>query len=292
VGYVFAVATAVLVAVSDVAGRRMFTADADLGEREQAALRLLLAAPLLLLLAPRVSVPTDPELLVVIAVGVPLEVIALLAYMRAIRSSSLATTLPLLAITPVVLLATGPLIANEPWSFAGAPGVALVAAGIWVLHLPTDGSSRLVAPLRAVASDRGARAMLVVVACYSVTAALGKRGATLAGPVTMAVWYYMALAAVMVTIAWPVRQRLVRAVRRQRLVAVVVSAAFGLHLLTHMGGIVLIPAAELIALKRLSVLLAPLLAHLLLRERLSASRLAGAVLMVAGATWLVVAGSD
>jgi drug/metabolite transporter (DMT)-like permease len=289
-GYLLALLTAVLVAISDVLCRALFRSASWLGEREMVALRLVLAAPLLLTLIPTTGVVQQSrQLLPLVVIGIPLEVLALLAYMRAIRTAQLSLVLPMLALTPALLLITGPLVAGESWSVAGVPGVIVVVAGLWLVGSGEAGG-RWFAPIAALTTTPASRAMLVTACCYSVTAAIGKRGAVAAGPLAMAVWYYLGLTTAFAVVAWPVRSRVVRAVREHPRLAVGIGTAYTLHLLTHMVGISLIPAAEMIACKRLSVLLAPLLARFVLAEALPRRRLLAITLMVAGATWIVLVG--
>jgi drug/metabolite transporter (DMT)-like permease len=289
IGALLALLTATLVAISDVLCRALFQKARWIGDREVAGLRLLLAAPLLLALMPSTGGPAAAApVMWLIVLGVPLEIVALLAYMRAIRTAPLSLVLPLLAVTPVLLLITGPLVAGEPWSARGVPGVALVVAGLWLVGLGQSGSGPL-APVRALMTTPATRAMLLTACCYSVTAALGKRGAVTIGPVTMAVWYYLVLAAAVVGLSWAVRGHIVRATREHPWLALGIGIAYALHLLTHMAAMALIPAAQMVACKRSSVLLAPLLARVLLGEALPRQRLLAIVLMVAGAGWIVLA---
>jgi drug/metabolite transporter (DMT)-like permease len=283
--------------------------DGGLGTRELAALRLFLVAPLLALALPAVDAPwpTSGGFLTILAIGVPLEIVALLLYAQALKAGPIASGLPILALTPALLLLTGPLIAGDPLVFDAAPGILVLIAGVWFLNADrqdraagTDGRQaaaaapawprRLLDPFAAVLRDPAARAMLGVALIYSVTAALGKRGAQMIGPAPMTVYYFLPVAILCWIIVTGRIGRMLRLCRAHPWLTAGIALTYGAHQFTHIAGVVLIPVAELIALKRLSLLMAPLAAVLILREHLSRWRLAGIVLMVVGAIWIGLIG--
>lgn len=65
-----------------------------------------------------------------LAVLVPLEVLAILLYMTAIRDHPLSLTLPYLAFTPVFVIGVAWVLLGERVSARGAAGVLLVVAGV------------------------------------------------------------------------------------------------------------------------------------------------------------------
>lgn len=101
--------------------------------------------------------------------SVALNVVANLAFIHAFRVAPISLTIPLLSLTPVATaLFAVPLLGQLPTP-AQAAGIGLVVAGAFLLHLrPREGVS-LAAMARALARDRGARLMLVVVLCWSLT---------------------------------------------------------------------------------------------------------------------------
>ncbi|MBP7148544.1 MAG: EamA family transporter [Acidobacteria bacterium] len=285
-GPVFALLTALLLAASDVLTRRLFVGDAASRPRDVLTLRLLLSVPLLALALPVAgSPPSAAEFWIIVAVGAPLEIAALLLYLGALRAGPISTSLPLLAATPVLLLVAGPVIAGDEPAPAAAPGVLLVAAGAYALHL---GKIRQgwAEPLLALARSRGARMMLGVAVIYSITSALGKRGVVVSSPAVMAVYYFLAVAVLGSPVARP--RTVLRLVRAHTALAVRIGLASTAQLFTHMAALALMPAAEMIALKRLSLLFGSAAGVFLLGERGGRARLAGAALMVAGAIWIGV----
>jgi drug/metabolite transporter (DMT)-like permease len=286
VGFSLAILTAVLIASSDTLTRKLFQQESAPGSREVMVVRLLVSAPLLLASLPLVGAPPpSPRFWWVIAIGTPLEATALLLYIRAIRIGPLSLALPILAVTPALLLLTGPLLAGDAFSWTGVPGVLLIAAGAYLLHLEKR-SRGWMEPLRALARESAARLMFLVAVIYAVTGALGKRGVLAASPGAMAAYYFLALAVVGTAAARPRLDRLSPLVRARPVLCAAVGVTFAAHLFTHMFAVSRMPVAEMIALKRISLLLGSVAGVLLLGEPAPRGRLAGAALMVAGALWI------
>ena len=159
---------------ADVLTKRYF---AQLPPYGMALVRLLGAVPFLALVALGLSQPelTQPFWLIVAAM-LPLEVLATLLYMRALRLCHLSLCVPFLAFTPVFLIFTGWLVLGERLNRWGVAGTLMIALGCYVLGLGADGQGKtgVLAPLKALAKEPGARLMLMVAAIYSLTAALYK----------------------------------------------------------------------------------------------------------------------
>ena len=112
------------------------------------------------------------------ALLVPLEIVAMLLYVVAIRDGPLSHTLPYLAFTPVFVhrdRLAGPRRARLA---AGLGGILLVVAGAWVLNLAGPRRARPGQLGRALPRPRRrarrARRMLATAAIYSLTSVMGK----------------------------------------------------------------------------------------------------------------------
>ena len=120
----------------------------------------LLISPLLLI-QPLPSLPI--QFWGWVAALVPVEILAMIIYMRAIRDHPLSLTLPYLAFTPVFVVLTGYLLLGESVSPVGFSGILLVVTGAWLLNLS---QARLRdwrswgGPLLAVFRNAGSRMML------------------------------------------------------------------------------------------------------------------------------------
>lgn len=229
-----------------------------------------------------------------LAAAMPLEIVAMLLYVRAIRDHPLSGTLPYMAFTPVFTLLTGWLLLGEKVSGLGILGVLLVAAGAWGLNLEAADRrpGTWLAPFAAMVRRRGSRLMLTVAALYSVTAVLGKGALGLAPGHALAFGgLYFALLGGLTLLFFGVREP--SAVRRALGggpkawgVALLMSAM----VLTHFLALAQAATAYMIAVKRLSVLFGILLGAWVFREARLGRHLAAASLMLAGVA-LIVSGA-
>ncbi len=220
-----------------------------------------------------------------LALIMPLEIAAMLMYMRAIRDYPMALTVPYLAFTPVLVVVTGWLVLGETVSGNGLLGILLVVAGSWLLnfdHTERLSPATLVAPLRAVVINPGSRLMLATAAIYAITSVGGKAAMQWMPPEQFGAFYFAVLGVitlVLVGISHPVSLR----VSRHGIGPLLVVAGFmAVMVVTHFLALSEVEAAYMIAVKRTSLLFGMLYGAMLFGERhLSRHLLAGA-LMVAG----------
>jgi drug/metabolite transporter (DMT)-like permease len=274
---------------ADVLTKRFFV---HLSPYGMALVRLLGAVPFLALVALGLSQPdlTQPFWLIVAAM-LPLEILAMLLYMRALRLCHLSLCVPFLAFTPVFLIFTGWLVLGENLNSWGVAGTLMIALGCYVLGLGAGGGKTgVMAPLKALAKEPGARLMLMVAAIYSVTAALYKSAILHSGAVFFGTLYPLAVTGLLVS-AYPWnRVRLKPSLKSHGGWWVVLGLCSVLSYLCLAGGMELAPAAYLVAVKRLSLLLSVLLGGLWLKERPFLPRVLGAGLMCSGVGLIALRG--
>lgn len=220
----------------------------------------------------------------------PLETLAMLCYMEALRVSPLSVTVPYLAFTPAFIILTGRLILGEKLSPAGILGIFLIVAGSYFLHL---GEIRkgILAPFRATFREKGSWLMLLVAFIYSITSVFLKVGIQQSERFFFAFFYYSFLGLFMgfflkVFFGADPRPLLRSCPKGFFLVAASQSAA----VVCHVWALSLAPTAYMIAIKRLSVLFGVLIGGLFFKEAAFRARLFGAALMVSGVFLIAVKG--
>jgi len=97
--------------------------------------------------------------------------VAFILYARAIKSSPLSLTIPMLAFSPLFLLLTSPLMLGEFPSSFGLIGILLIVVGTYSLGV-RDVRQGWLAPFKALTREKGALMMLLVAVIYSVQANL------------------------------------------------------------------------------------------------------------------------
>lgn len=278
-----ALACAFLTACSDAVSKRILqhndewiTGTAVLG------ISALILAPIVLPLGLK---PLTGDLVILLAITVPLEIFGYYLFLSAIRMGQLSLTLPLLAFTPVLTIGTSAILLGERISLVGGCGIALVAVGAYVLHGDLM-KHEPAAPIRALFSSAGARRMLAVACIWGLTSALGKKGILMYGALPFGFVLLCADVAVFASIV----------VLRIRLGKARISLEKGMTAFFLLGGLLkagaeithfvslsMAPVAYMISVKRLSLVVGVALGWLVFGERNIGYRLVGASVMVCGA---------
>ena len=134
----------------------------------------------------------DAPYYVAVACALPLEVVAVVLYTKALRLSPLGLTIPFLSLTPLFLILFAYLIAGQPVSLQGGLGIVLIAAGSYLLNL-SEARRGILAPLRAIPREPGSLLMIGVAAIYAVTSSLGKVAISHSSPLFFGATYFTAL---------------------------------------------------------------------------------------------------
>ena len=270
---------AVATAAADAVIKRFF---ADLSPYGMSLALWLFALPYLLLVGLAIHwPPLDRTFWLAVVLALPLEVVAALLYMRAIKVSPISLCVPFIAFTPILLIFTGRLILGEGLNRWGVTAVLLMAAGSYILSLST-GRFGFLAPLKALAREPGARFMLAVAVLYSITAALGKMAILHSDPAFFGVVYPLIFSGVMLA-GYPLSNpKPAKALLARSRWGIILGLFLAATTLSQVYGLKLAPAAYLIAVKRTSVFFSVVLGGVWLKERPIAPRLVGAALMVAG----------
>jgi drug/metabolite transporter (DMT)-like permease len=275
---------------ADVLTKRYFV---HLPPYGMALVRLLAGVPFLALAGLWLSLPTlTYPFWLILAAMLPLEVVSTILYMRALRICHLSLCIPFLAFTPVFLIFTGQLVLGESLNRWGVWGTLMIALGSYILGLGAGSRGRfgLLAPLKALAEEPGARLMLMVAALYSCTAALYKSAILHSSALFFGVMYPIAFTGLMAAAypwnRFPVKSKLMA--NRGRIL--LLGLFFALSSLGLAVGMKLAPAAYVIAVKRLSLLMSVLMGGLWLKERPILPRVIGAALMCAGVGLIAIKG--
>src|SRR4030043_1680879 len=163
--------------------------------------RLLFSIPLLLLFWIFVPVPKlDMQFYKAFALALPLEIIAIILYIKALRISPLSLTLPFLSLTPVFLILVSYLIIGEKVSFHGSIGIIFLAAGSYALNLHKMRRG-VFQPFRAITKEKGSVLMLGVALIYSITSSLGKMAIEHSSPLFFGATYFAAIVLLFTPIA-------------------------------------------------------------------------------------------
>jgi len=217
----------------------------------------------------------------IVAVALPLEMLAYSLYIRAIKISPLSLTLPFLAYTPIFVILTGWTVLGEKISLIGLSGIFLIVAGSYLLNFSRIGAG-ILEPFAAILKEPGSRLMLIVSVIYSLTATLGKSAIIHSNPYFMGVVYNMMLAALMMCLFPFHPGASFRNIAAKPFHGLALGAVASATIFTHMVAVSQVQVAYMISLKRTSLLIGVLYGAFLFREENIGERLIGAGVMLMG----------
>ncbi len=220
-----------------------------------------------------------------VGTALPLEVLAMVMYVLAIRDSPLALTLPYMAFTPVFASLVGWLLLGEQFSAPGLLGVLLVTLGAYALNLEHARLSQprsWLAPFAAIYRERGSRLMLGVALIYGVTSVQGKGAMQYMGGMEFGGFYFMMLGAFTLLVFAIREPASVRVLLRPSAGAIIVAALMAAMVATHFLALEQIQTAYMISVKRTSILMGILFGAALFGDKRLFHHLAAGAVMVAG----------
>lgn len=238
------------------------------------------ALPFLALAFLFVPVPElDRTFWLAVAALVPLEILSLVLYVRAIRLSPLSLTVPFLALSPVFIIATAFVMLGELPDRSGVAGILLIAAGAYTLNASSS-KNGVLGPVRAIFKEPGSLLMLLVAVIYSVTSTLGKVAVIHSGPVFFGFFYPFVLTVVLT--AFLLAKGSLAGVLSRPAVFAPIGLCTAVMVLTHFAAISMTDVAYMISVKRTSLVMSVIYGWLLFREEKIRERLLGSAMMLAG----------
>jgi drug/metabolite transporter (DMT)-like permease len=243
---------------------------------------LFFSLPFYLLVILREPLPAiGPHFWKAVAVSTVILTVAAVYYVKAIEISDLSLCVPMLAFTPLFLLATSPVLVGEFPAPLGLLGVLVIVAGSYMLNLQ-DRRKGWLQPFKDLWINKGPRYMLIVAFLFSIGANIDKIGVVNSSPV---VWIFALNASVTLALTAVMLKRskdIFRQVRSQFGWLFLAGFYNGTAILFQMFAIEMTIVPYLIAVKRTSALMTALYGLIILKEKGFKERLAGAFLMVLG----------
>ena len=280
--------TALAAASQDTWIKRYFSA---LTPYEMTAFPILYSIPFFTAFLPFVRVPPlDTVFFGCVIAALPINAIAVVLYMKAIKISPLSLTIPYLAFTPAFMILSGGLILGETPNQWGALGIIITCAGGYVLNL-SDSRGGILEPFAAVFRETGSWIMLIVAFLFSFAAVIGKLGIERSSPMFFTVSFFLMFSVVMMCLLVGTGRVRPFVLREHMIKGLVAGGILFVHAILHGFAISMAKAAYMIAIKRLSILFSVLFGGILFDEKAIRIRFAGAVLMVCGAAIVVLKGT-
>jgi uncharacterized membrane protein len=278
-GVCYALITALLVAGADAFSKK---AAAKQSVYLISLSRWVFALPVLALMTFQAEVPRGLgwDVLVYLLILMPLEILAMILYIKAIAKYDLSMTVPLLSLTPLFLLVTGSVFLGEAITASGIAGVLVVLTGIYIMNITTL-KEGLLAPFRAVLTNRGAVLVIIVAVIYTITSTLGKKVVLITGSAFFSFWYLLLLAIGLIPVIYLKGESPLHVFKNFKM-NLLIGTLIGLASYSQFAAYTFAPIAYVIAVKRTSIIFSVLLGHLVFQEAAFGKRAFGALLAFIG----------
>ncbi len=210
-------------------------------------------------------------------------------YMKAIKSSDLSITTPMLAFVPLFLLLTSPLMLGEFPNSIGLIGIVLIFTGSYLLNMKEINIGYL-SPFRKLLKERGPKLMLMVAFLWSISSNFHKMGIQESSPTFWAISLEIFLTIILTPIMLYKSQKNLDQIKTGWKALIPIGFFSALTLIFQMNALKLALVVYVLSLKRTSVILDVLLGHFIFKEKNVHERLIGTVIMLIGVLFIVSSG--
>lgn len=286
VWFFFALTAAFSIAARDVSIKTY----KDLAPPEIAILELLWALPyfglgFLLVETP----PLDQTFYWTFILSIPINILAYVLYLYAIKLSPISLTVPFLAFTPVFMILTGFFILDETINIWGGMGISLIVLGGYVVHCKKKQANFLV-PLVAFLQEKGSWFMLIVAILFAFAAVIGKKSMLHSSPLFFSYSFFLVFNITVLAGFLLVGKNDWRKIFCNIPRGMWLGSLFMIHISFHGLAISISTAVYMVAVKRSSILFSVLLSWLVLKEAAISYRGLGTLLMFTGMLLITVFG--
>ncbi|MGA1871322.1 MAG: EamA family transporter [bacterium] len=280
--------TALLVSTEDAWVKRSFS---HLSSYEMSAYPLVYSLPLFICAVFFISVPSlDPVFFWYFLIALPLNGVAYLLYIKALKVSPLSLTIPYLAFTPAFTIFTGYIFLDETPTWWSGLGILIVCVGGYILNVNFE-KWTFFTPLKAIGKETGSWIMLIVSFLFSFAAVIGKVMIVHSSPLFFAVSFFTGFNVVFLLFLFISGKILPGTFINAPIKGTIAGTLFFFHIFTHVLAISLTKAVYMISIKRLSVLFSIIYGGVIFKEKNLFMRFCGALLMFIGAALILFKGN-
>ncbi|MHC4138893.1 MAG: EamA family transporter [Planctomycetota bacterium] len=284
--FVFAFVCALSLATADALSKKAL--DDNVDPSIVACVRTGYTLPFMVIIIPFIDIPKlDGVFYMATFTAIPLDIVALLLYMKAIKVSPLSLTLPFLSLTPVFLIGTSYIILGERPDQSGFIGIILVVIGAYLLNVHTI-SRGLFEPFKAIAREQGSVLMIIVAFVFSIGACIGKIAVQHSDPYFFSVVYSFLLSFFFYLVISLRTKHFYSKVFSRPALFLLIGILIAIMIITHLKAISLIEVSYMVSVKRLSILFGVIYGVMFFKETNIKERFLGATVMVSGIIMIAV----
>ena len=222
-------------------------------------------------------------------IGGVLNLFAFVLYIKAIKSSDLSITVPMMAFTPIFLLLTSPFMVGEFPNLAGISGVVLIAVGSYVLNIK-ERKNGFLKPFSSLIKEKGPKLMLGVALIWSITSNIDKIGVQNSSPIFWATTNTALIATFLLPIILMRKNKPLKEIFSNSKSLIPLGIFNALVKFFQMNAVNLAMVSYVISIKRTSILLSVILGVLIFKEKNIKERLIGVIIMFIGVLLITLFG--
>lgn len=281
IGFGLAALTALFKSSSEILSKRNL--NTDIGPYTNAWALRAFALPLVLIALLFVGIPDIGQgFYTALAVSGPIGITATVLYMKGLEASDISIISPISALSPLLLLITTPLIVNEFPSAIGLVGVIITTLGVYVLELSKK-EDGLLAPLKAIAREPGAKYIVAMLILYSISAPVDKIGVEASSPIMYTVGLHIVSAAGLTPLVYFRGKDRLRDLSNTDLSSVAfIGFLSGLSSIAQMMALTYTLVIYVIAVKRAGILFSVASGGIFFDEPYTRQRMIGSVVILIG----------
>ena len=227
----------------------------------------------------------DKTFWVSVLILLPLEITALILYVKAIKLSPLSLTIPFMALSPVFITVIAFFLLGERPDKSGIIGIFLITIGAYLLNAKAS-SIGLLGPIKAIAKERGSVLMIIVAIIYSITSTIGKIAVQHSSPIFFG-FFYPLLLTIALSMVVGIKGTLHQVVSRP-VTFLTIGLFTAIMILSHFMAISMADVAYVISVKRTSLVFSVIYGMIVFKERDIGERLLGSLFMLAGVVSITV----
>ena len=262
----------------------------DLQPMEIAVLELFWALPALVTGCIIVETPPlDQTFWWTFILSIPINIMAYILYLYAIKLSPISLSVPFLAFTPAFMILTGFLVLGETITFWGTIGIGLIIIGSYILHFKKY-QKNFSAPFSAFIHEKGSWLMFIVAILFAFAAVIGKKAMLHSSPLFFSYYFFLVFSLLTLIGLFIGRKNNWQIIIRNSPKGLWLGSLLMLHISFHALAISISTAVYMVAIKRSSILFSVLLSWLVLKEEDIRYRGLGALLMFVGMIFIILLG--
>ncbi|PIN86469.1 hypothetical protein COV19_04665 [Candidatus Woesearchaeota archaeon CG10_big_fil_rev_8_21_14_0_10_44_13] len=216
-----------------------------------------------------------------------LNIIAIILYLSALKTTDISLCIPLISFTPLFLILTSYLILGEFPSYMGIAGIFLIVFGSYILGFRKD-KKGILATFKHLLGNRGALYLFIVAFIFSIALNFDKLAVLNSDTTSSLAAKSLVLSASFMAISsFKSKNKLVmfKSSWKMLLIAGLVLAVMDICINI---AYTMTLASYVIAIKRISIVFSTLYGHFLFREKGAKQRFFAALFMLAGAVMIAL----